>query len=184
MMDDWIWIVIAAAVVVILVLVVLAVLRSAHQRHRSRNLQSRFGPEYDRTVKRSGRDRGEEDLEERVRAHEERPLREISPEQRERALAEWRALETRFVDSPVPAVRDADHLVYEMLRERGYPLDTVDDRAEALSVERPDLAVKYRDAHQALVAGEERGDSDVTRLRDAMLTYRDLLNELVGTRTG
>ena len=111
-----------------------------------------------------------------------RRIRAITPEERDAALQSWEAVQASFVEMPVGAVRAADHLVFGVLQERGYPLETVDDRASALSVENPELAYRYREAQAALARAEASDASDgadVDRLRNALLTYRDLLHELV-----
>ena len=179
-MDDWVWIAIGAAVVLLLILVVVSAVTRGRRRHRSKALRDRFGPEYDRAVNSSGRDEGEEALRERMRQHDNLALRDVSDEERDAAVASWQAVQMTFVESPVTAVRDAEHLVFEVLRERGYPLESMEDRAAAISVEEPELAGPYRDAHAALVHAEANGASDMTRLRDGLLTYRTLLYRLVG----
>lgn len=180
-MDDWLWIVIGvAAVVVALALLAWAVSR-ARRRRRTARLQARFGPEYETAVHRFGRKPGEDHLEGLLREHEGRRLRDVSPHERDAILQSWQAVQTSFVEAPVVAVREADQLVFGVLRERGYPLGSLDDRASALAVDEPQLASRYRGAHAALARAEASEDgADVGSLRDALLTYRDLLEELVG----
>src|SRR6202165_5658154 len=48
----------------------------------------------------------------------------LSNESRDRYLADWDRVETRFVDAPAEAVREADALVMSVLRERRHPLET------------------------------------------------------------
>jgi hypothetical protein len=182
-MDDWIWIVVALAAVAVVLLSVYFGLRRAAQRRRSARLRERFGPEYDTAVRRFGRTQGERHLEELLDRHDQRRVRDVTDGERDVALRSLEAVQTSFVDSPVTAVRAADQLVFDVLRERGYPLETLDERASALAVEEPELAHRYRQAHGTL-AGADTADGsdggDVARLRDAFLTYRDLLRELVG----
>jgi hypothetical protein len=40
-------------------------------------------------------------------------------------------VQTAFVDTPSGAVDDADRLVTQVLRERGYPIDDFDQRARS-----------------------------------------------------
>src|ERR1700682_947311 len=48
----------------------------------------------------------------------------LSDESRARYLTEWDRIETRFVDAPEEAVREADSVVMSVLRERRHPLET------------------------------------------------------------
>ena len=100
-MDTWVWIVIGVFVAV----VVLGILVSALGTRRSRSLQDRFGPEYDRTVdKTGGRREAEQELREREKRHDELELRPLSQDARERYLQQWQATQGRFVDDPAGAV--------------------------------------------------------------------------------
>ena len=179
-MDDWVWIAIGVAAALIVLFVVVLLTARARRRHRSKALRDRFGPEYDRVVGHTGREEGEEALRGRVRQHDSLALREVTDEERDAALASWQSVQMTFVEAPATAVRDGEHLVFEVLRERGYPLESIEDRASAISVEEPELAGRYREAHAALVHAESNGAKDMTRLRDALLTYRTLLYRLVG----
>jgi hypothetical protein len=178
--DSWMWILIAVAAAIVLVLVVMLVVSRVRRNRRTARLRDRFGPEYETAVHRFGRNEGEAYLEGVLREHASRRIRDVSPDERDGALESWQAIQSSFVDAPVTAVREADQLVFGVLRERGYPLETVDARASALSVDQPELANRYRSAHASLASAESSGETDVAVLRDALLTYRELLRELVG----
>jgi hypothetical protein len=49
-------------------------------------------------------------------------LRPLTPEARDRYAAKWDQIETRFLEGPEEAVREADALVLAMLGELGHPL--------------------------------------------------------------
>ena len=51
-------------------------------------------------------------------------LAPLADESRDRYLTEWDRIETRFVDAPEEAVREADSVVMSVLRERRHPLET------------------------------------------------------------
>jgi hypothetical protein len=177
--DTWIWIaIIGAAVVVAAALVVGG--RWAWQHGRSVALRRRFGPEYERVVATHGRRRGEERLRARVRRHEDLVLRDLAPEREDAAVEAIARAQSNFVDAPLTAVRDADRIVFDVMRERGYPVDGADARASAISVEHPELAARYRDAHKAFTESETAGAPDIGTLHTAFLTYRELLYVLVG----
>src|SRR3954468_23513615 len=89
------------------VLLLLAVIVGAIvvRRRRSAQLERRFGPEYARTVERTGsRSHAEADL--LAREHRMRKL-EIVPlpaHEAQRFRTEWQGLQARFVDNPRTAV--------------------------------------------------------------------------------
>jgi hypothetical protein len=175
-MDTWVWIVIAIAVVVALALVVALAMRN----RRRRGLQERFGTEYDRAVETSGdRRAAESQLREREERYEELDIRELNPAARDRYFDEWRVVQARFVDSPGDAVGDADRLVQQVMRDRGYPVDDFDSRAEAISVDHPHLVENYRAAH-GISTANARGEATTEQLRQSLVHYRSLFEELLG----
>ncbi len=162
-MDNWLWILIAIVVVVVVAAVLLKALGRMRRRRRTARLQRQFGPEYDMAVRRLGRAEGERHLEGRLHDHGQRRIRSVTPEERDAALASWEAVQASFVETPVGTVRAADQLVFDVLRERGYPLERLDDRASALSVDNPELAYRYREA-QAILARADASDAGPTGL--------------------
>lgn len=176
-MPTWAWIVIIVAVV----LVVLALIGAAAARkRRTSQLREGFGPEYDRTVDRSGgRREAERELQERRERREELDIRELTPAARERYLESWRAVQVRFVDDPGSSVRDADRLVQDVMRDRGYPTDDFEQRAADVSVDHPHVVEHYRAAH-GVWAANERGEATTEDLRQSVVHYRALFDELLG----
>jgi len=177
-MPDWAWIIIVAAAVLIVLAVAAIYMRS----RRSRSLQERFGSEYERTVEEEGGRRGaERELAERERQRERLDIIPLAPEARDRYAESWRTVQTRFVDDPAGAVGEADRLVTDVMRERGYPIDDFDQRAADISVDHPDVVENYRAGH-ALYLKEDRGEADTENLRQAFVHYRALFSELLETR--
>jgi hypothetical protein len=175
-MSTWVWIVIA----VVVVAAVLFVAWRAVSSRRRRGLQERFGPEYDRTVETTGNRRAaESDLREREQRHEELDIRDLSPAARDRYFEQWRAVQVRFVDAPGEAVREADTLVQQVMRDRGYPVDDFDTRADVVSVDHPHVVENYRAAH-GVWAANERGEATTEDLRQSLVHYRSLFEELLG----
>lgn len=173
-----------AALVIAGVLVVIGIIAfmaaSRAKTKRSEGLQERFGPEYERTMEKTGDQRAaEKQLEAREERREKLQIRDLDPATRDRYLTEWRNTQTQFVDDPSPAVRDADSLVMNVMRERGYPVDDFDQRAEDISVDHPQVADNYRAAHRISLADDE-GQATTEDLRQAMVHYRDLFDELLG----
>jgi hypothetical protein len=175
-MDAWVWIVIAAAVVV-----AAALIWTSSRRARTRRLRDDFGPEYDRAIQERGDRRdAEAHLREREERRETLDIRPLAPASRERYAQEWGDVQARFVDDPVGAVGEADRLVVIVMRERGYPMDDFERQAELVSVDHPTVVEDYRKGHAAFAA-HDRGEASTEDLRRAMVHYRALFDELLGT---
>jgi hypothetical protein len=175
-MDSRQIIVIAVALVVLLGIVWIFV-----RKQRTINLQKRFGPEYDRAVGEIGQQRAESALLEREKRVQEFSLRELSAEERERYLSEWRMVQARFVDDPQAAVGDADLLVDRLMQDRGYPMSNFEQRAADISVGHPKVVDNYRAAHQIAVR-HRQGQASTEDLRSAIIYYRSLFEELLQKR--
>jgi hypothetical protein len=158
------------------ILVVLGVVAN-----RRRALRQRFGPEYDRVVE-STEDRraAERELRDRERRHAELELRPLDPESRERYSASWEEIQARFVDAPNEAVGEADELVTRLVAERGYPTGDYDDQLAHLSVEHARTLDHYRQAHD-INERNSRGEATTEQLRQALVHYRALFADLLGT---
>jgi hypothetical protein len=175
-MEAWVWIIIAVAAVVAIVLAVFG-----WQQARRRRLQSTFGPEYERVVADAPtRKEAEAELEERRKRRDELDIRPLSEDAAERYSHEWEAVQVRFVDDPVGATREADRLVQRVMSDRGYPMDDFDGRAEVISVDYPTIVENYRKAHGAYL-DYDRGEASTEDLRQAMVNYKSLFQELVGS---
>jgi hypothetical protein len=168
-MPGWAWALIAVAAVIVVALVVWQALKA----RRTRTLQERFGPEYERTLDRTDdRREAEADLEARAKRRDELDIRPLPAASRQRYLEEWQRVQARFVDDPAGAVGDADSLIQSVMRERGYPVDEFDQRAADISVDHPDVVENYREGHRL------RG-GDTEAQRQAMVHYRALFDELL-----
>lgn len=168
-------------VVVILIVVVLVLVGAAVYLSRRRALRSRFGPEYDRVVaEQENRGAAERELRERERRHAELELRPLDPEARDRYVGSWEEIQVRFVDAPDQAVGQADALVTQLISDRGYPTGDYDDRLAQLSVEHARTLDHYRKAHE-IHETNERGEATTEQLRQALVHYRALFADLLGT---
>jgi hypothetical protein len=166
-----------AILVIVVVVVLLALLFG--QRRRTQRLQQQFGPEYQRTVARTGGQRSAEaDLRAREQRHREFDVVALEPAVRDRYLEAWRTTQGRFVDDPARATREADLLVSQVMRDRGYPVDDFDQRAADVSVDHPQVAENYRAAH-AIFQANEQGLASTDDLRQAFVHYRSLFSELL-----
>jgi hypothetical protein len=170
-------------IVIIVVVVIIALLAVVvARRRRSQGLQTRFGSEYPRTVARAGDRRAAEfQLAEREQRHHQLDIVELEPAARARYLEAWRAAQGRFVDDPATATREADTLVTEVLRDRGYPVEDFEQQADDISVEHPEVVENYRAAHVVALANDQ-GLASTEDLRQAFVHYRSLFAELLGTQ--
>jgi hypothetical protein len=179
-MPVWSWFFIAAAVLIALTLVMLAIL-SVTSRRKTRRLKERFGAEYERAVDEAGGQRAaEQELVARERKREKLDVVALSPDAHKRYAEQWHVVQRVFVDDPSGAVGEADRLVTEVMRERGYPVDDFDQRASDISVDHPDTVEHYRAAHTLYLA-QETADIGTEAQRQAFVHYRALFEELLGT---
>lgn len=174
-MSGWVWVVVAIAAVIAVVLVVWRGLAA----RRTKELQERFGPEYDRTTKSVGSKRhAETELAARQERREQLNIRPLGAEARTRYASQWQSVQTQFVDSPVAAVSAADALVSSVMADRGYPMDDFDQRAADVSVDHPQVVENYRQAHD-VSRRLDQGEATTEDLRQAMQHYRALFDELL-----
>jgi hypothetical protein len=177
-MPAWTWIVIAAAVVIAVALAVI-VARSVSRRKRTERLQKHFGPEYERAVGEAGdQAAAEKELVARERKRQKLDIVALSTESRTKYAEQWHAVQTGFVDDPAGAVGNADRLVTQVMRERGYPIDDFDQRAADISVDHPNVVEHYRAAHVIHLA-QEKGDIGTEAQREAFVHYRALFETLL-----
>ena len=169
------------AIVVVVVLLALLAFFAGRQRRR-RQLKDRFGPEYDRTVEQAGdRRAAEAELLERAEHRQRLDIIPLEPEARARYIEAWRNTQARFVDEPGEATREADRLITSVMRDRGYPVDDFEQRAADISVDHPQVVDDYR-AAQAIAAANERSEAGTEDLRQALVHYRSLFEELLEDR--
>jgi len=76
-------------------------------------------------------------------------------------------------------VNQADTLVQEVMRRRGYPMGEFEESAADLSVDHSRVVENYRIAHE-IALRDRQGASDTEDLRKAMVSYRALFEELLG----
>jgi hypothetical protein len=169
--------------IIVLVVLVAAVavaaawyLTAARRRQR---LQRRFGPEYERTVRETG-DPAKADavLADRERRVEKLNIRPLSSADSTRFLDAWKGVQSRFVDDPKGAVTEADRLITEVMSARGYPMSDWEQRVADISVDHPSVCDHYRQGHD-IARRHERGQASTEDLRQAMVHYRALFDELV-----
>ena len=151
------------------------------RKRRTERLRTQFGgAEYTRTVKEGGsRRQAEAVLDKRAERVESLHIRPLAPGDRARFVESWARVQARFVDGPGSAVTDADQLLGDVMSTRGYPVSDFEQRAADISVDHPLVLENYRVAHQSALR-QTRGQASTEDLRQAMIHYRTLFEELVG----
>jgi hypothetical protein len=169
-------IVIAVAAVVVVVLGIALSVRKS----RTERLRTRFGSaEYNRAVTEGGDQRkAEAALNERTVRVERLHIRPLGAGDRTRFIESWARVQARFVDGPGSAVTDADQLLTDVMSTRGYPISDFEQRAADISVDHPLVLENYRAAHQSALR-QSKGEADTEDLRQAMIHFRTLFEELV-----
>jgi FtsZ-interacting cell division protein ZipA len=146
---------------------------------RTKELRSRFGPEYQRAVRSHG-DTGaaEKVLHQREQRVSSLKIVPLDEDQRSRFADKWEREQAHFVDQPREAVEAADRLVAEVMRARGYPVSDFEQRVADVSVDHPVVVENYRIAHDIAVR-DSREPISTEELRNAMLHYRALFADLL-----
>jgi hypothetical protein len=169
-----------AVLAIVVVLAIAAFL--FHRRSRSRYLEQRFGPEYERAVQELGsREKAEAELATRERRVSKLKIVPLQPGEADRFDQAWRSLQGRFVDDPRAVLVEADQLVRELMLARGYPMSDFERRAEDISVDHPRVVEHYRAAH-AIAMRNRDGQADTEALRRAVVHYRALFDDLLEVR--
>jgi hypothetical protein len=169
------------AVVLILVIMGMILAPIFSRRKRSEKLHDQFGTEYDLAVETSGNEKkAHAELNERQKHVNALNIRPLSIEERERYLADWTAVQSEFVDEPGKAIEDADGLIMEVMQLRNYPISDFEQRAADVSVSYPALVGNYR-AARAIAVKNKQHQADTEELRQAVIYYRSLFEELLGT---
>ncbi len=170
-------------IAVVLVLVIIGAILGPifARRRRSERFHDQFGPEYDHTVQTMGNEKkAQTELDERRKHVETLDIRPLSVSERERYLADWTAVQAKFVDEPGQATVEADHLIMEVMQVRAYPVSDFEQRAADISVSYPALVSNYRAAREIAIKNEHH-QADTEELRQAMIYYRSLFDELLET---
>jgi hypothetical protein len=170
--------------VVVLVLVIGAILGAIFsRRRRSQRFQNKYGAEYDRSVQNTGSEKkAQTELDERRKHVKSLNIRPLSDEERNRYLAAWTAVQAKFVDQPGQATIEADHLIMEVMQVRAYPVSDFEQRAADVSVNYPTLVSNYRAAREIADKNEHK-QATTEELRQALIYYRSLFDELLKTET-
>ena len=162
--------------IIIVVIVVVAAIVVASGELRRARMRRQFGPEYDRLAQELGsKKKADAELTARQRRVQALNIHELSPQQQASYSGDWTAVQERFVDTPAEAVSAASTLIWDVMRDRGYPADDRNASLEALSFYHARSLDGYRQ-----VQGLRTETATTEELRAAMIRYRALFEDLTG----
>ena len=167
-------IVVLAAIAVVLIAVWIL-----SRRQRTERLRIQFGPEYVRELRQTGdRREAEAKLEARKKRVDYLAIRPLTMSDHGRFLHSWRIVQAQFVENPGAAIAEADQLLGDVMSTRGYPVANFEQRAADISVDHPLVVENYRAAH-AIALRHSQGRATTEELRQAMIHYRTLFEDLI-----
>jgi hypothetical protein len=175
---------IAALIALVVVLIEGIAVFLWNRKRRTARLRDQFGnAEYARAVDKDGnRQHAEAVLEQRRQRVEALHVRALGAGDRARFMASWRGVQACFVDGPAGAVTAADQLLGDVMSTRGYPVSNFEQRAADISVDHPLVLENYRTAHE-IALRQTRGQASTEDLRQAMVHFRTLFEDLLGEST-
>lgn len=178
-MDDTFWIVVLAVSAALAIGLYFFGRRRRQSGVDEGSLRRQFGPEYDRAVEVWGDpDRAQRALSHRLRRVSKLRIRPLSAEAHARFERAWYDVQSRFVETPAAAVIAAQDLVEDVMRARGYPVESVEQEIADLSVHHAVVVQHYR-AASTLARGASKGRASTEDLRQAMVHYRALFGDLL-----
>lgn len=172
--------IVIVAVSAVLAIIILGLIITRGKR-RSQKLKTKFGSEYDYTMERSGNIKSAENsLEERERRVSKMEIKPLDQNKRDHYQEMWLKIQSDFVDDPSKAIADANQLITGVMIVCGFPIADFDQRAADISVMFPDFVSNYRSANLIAQKNKDLG-ATTEELRQAMVYYRNLFQELLGT---
>ena len=177
-MNITMWVIVGFFAIAVIVLIAVGIWLLSRNR-RTRELRTKFGPEYNRMARAEGdAAQAEKILQERQERVKKLDIKPLTDQQRNEFADEWEHTQALFVDDPTAAVAQADVLLQEVMKVRGYPVVDFDQRVADVSVDHPAVAQNYRLAHDIAIRHEHE-DVGMEKLREAMLHYRALFADLL-----
>jgi len=146
---------------------------------RRTRMRRQFGPEYDRLAREVGARKAAAELTARQRRADTLGIHPLSAEQQASYGDEWTGVQERFVDGPAAAVSAANRLIWDVMRDRGYPVEDPAASMEALSVYHARPLGGYRQAQETRTE-----PASTEELRIALIRCRALFQDLAGVAAG
>lgn len=151
------------------------------RRSRHKKFQAQYGEEYELALKKTGSaKKAQSELGNREKHFNQLNIRPLTEVEQKRYRSEWTDVQTKFVDEPGKAIGAADRLIIEVMQKQDYPLADFNQRAADISIRYPALVTNYRAARAIAIKNTDQ-KATTEELRQAMIYYRSLFEELVGT---
>lgn len=151
------------------------------RRSKQKKFRAKYGEEYDLAMEKTGSaKKAQTELRERKKHYNLLNIRPLTDVERGRYRSEWTDVQSSFVDEPGKAIGAADRLIIEVMQKRDYPLSDFAQRAADVSIKYPELVKNYRAAREIAMRNTDQKAS-TEELRQAMIHYHSLFEELVGT---
>lgn len=144
-------------------------------------LRRRFGAEYERLARDLGPRRARAEIAVRRRRVAGLGLKRLNADQMARYDSLWSAAQARFIDGPAESVRTAATLVTGAASDRGYQVTDAAQFLTDLSVHHARRLDGYRQARRTT---ERASVASTEELRQALLAYRAVFRDLLGTGPG
>lgn len=169
-------------VIIVAIAIVIVALVYSRRRRMTQSLRKQFGPEYKHAVHEYGnQEKAEAELAAREKRVRKLELRTLTAEEYARFTNAWKKTQARFVDEPSAAIGEADRLIKTLMQTRGYPVADFEQRAADISVDHPNVTANYRTARD-IAHRNNSGKATTEELRQAMVHYRSLFEELLDTQ--
>jgi hypothetical protein len=165
-------------IVVVLVIVAAAAATASMLIRRKAAGRSMHGPEYDRLAQEVGPRKAQAEFAKRRQRVDGLGLRPLSDEQRTAYVGQWQAAQEQFIDNPAQSVRAAAAMIASVTADRGYDVTNHEQLLTDLSVYHGRYLDGYRRARK--IAGRA-GEAPTESLRQALLSYRALFFDLLGS---
>ncbi len=94
--------------------------------------------------------------------------------------SDWRRIQEAFGDNPRSAIGDADRLAQEVMEARGHRMNDFERVANSIQAGYPRYIENYRRAHR-ISRANDRGQARTPELRQALIHYRSLFEDLLET---
>jgi hypothetical protein len=169
---------IIGVIVAIVVIVGVIVVAMEYDRRRKR---AAYGSEFDALVEQEGSPRAaDRELGRRRRAYAQLDLRPLGGEEHARYLEDWHGVQESFVDDPAAALSDAEALIVQLARFRGYPGGDGESLLELLSIPHTSDVAGYREAVRVRQATQEDPQHSSTEdMRQAFKKYAALFDAML-----
>jgi hypothetical protein len=165
-------------IVVVLALVAAAAAIASMLLRRRAAERTVFGAEYDRLAGEVGPRKAQAEFAKRRQRVDGLGLRPLSDERRAAYASQWDVAQEQFVDSPAQSVRAAAAMIAAVTADRGYDVTNHERLLTDLSVYHGRHLDGYR---QARTTAARTGQASTEALRRALISYRALFLDLLGS---